>query len=193
MMTEPVPNRAPNAEIVFESFFGNTRRVAEAIADGMQEHLSAGLVDVRQAKPAGHHQVLVVGAPTHAHSLSRPASRREAEIWARDPGKHLVLEHGSQETGIREWIETGPTATFGYAAFDTRVDMPRIFTGSAAAAIAKRLQKTGRRELVRPESFLVDKDSHLLPGELERAHAWGATIAVAALSTQLAASGQQRP
>lgn len=193
MMTEPVPNRAPNAEIVFESFFGNTRRVAEAIADGMQAHLPAVLVDVRQAKPAVDHRVLVVGAPTHAHSLSRPSSRREAEIWARDLGKHLVLEHGSKETGIREWAETGPVATLGYAAFDTRVDMPRIFTGSAAAAITKRLQRAGRRELVRPESFLVDKDSHLLPGELERAHDWGVTIAVAALSTHVAASGRQRP
>ncbi len=65
----------------------------------------------------------------------------------------------------------------GFAAFDTRVDMPRIFTGSAATAISTRLRKRGLRELVRPESFLVDKDSRLLAGELERAHAWGAALA----------------
>jgi hypothetical protein len=28
-----------------------------------------------------------------------------------------------------------------------------------------------------PESFLVDKKSHLMPGELERAQAWGTRLA----------------
>lgn len=145
---------APSTDIVFESFFGNTRRVAEAIADGVRQHLVAALVDVRDEVPPNEHGVLVVGAPTHAHSLSRPASRREAEMWAKDLGKHLALEQGSRATGIREWIETDPRAVSGFATFDTRVDMPRIFTGSAATAISTRLRKRGLRELVRPESFL---------------------------------------
>lgn len=130
---------APSTDIVFESFFGNTRRVAEAIADGVRQHL----VDVRDEVPPNEHGVLVVGAPTHAHSLSRPASRREAEMWAKDLGKHLAIEQGSRATGIREWIETDPRAVSGFATFDTRVDMPRIFTGSAATAISTRLRKRG--------------------------------------------------
>ncbi|WP_315067828.1 hypothetical protein [uncultured Microbacterium sp.] len=180
-------------DIVFESFFGNTRRVAEAIAAGARRHLVAALVDVRNEVPSNEHGVLVVGAPTHAHSLSRPASRREAEIWAKDLGKHLTLEQGSRATGIREWIETDPRAVSGFAAFDTRVDMPRIFTGSAATAISTRLRKRGLRELVRPESFLVDKDSRLLAGEFERAQAWGAALALEALSGSSATGSRSRP
>ncbi|MFF1541548.1 flavodoxin family protein [Microbacterium sp. NPDC058269] len=173
---------ASTAEIVFESFFGNTRRVAEAVADGIRQHLVAALVDVRGEEPSSDHDVLVVGAPTHAHSLSGPASRREAESWAKDLGKHLTLEKGSRATGIREWIETGAPTASGFAAFDTRVDMPRIFTGSAATAISTRLRKRGMHELLHPESFLVDKDSRLLPGELERARTWGTALALEALS-----------
>lgn len=184
---------AATSDIVFESFFGNTRRVAEAIADGMRQHLVAALVDVRDAVPSSERDVLVVGAPTHAHSLSRPASRREAEMWAKDLGKHLVLEQGSRTTGIREWIETDPPTLSAFAAFDTRVDMPRIFTGSAATAISTRLRKRGLRELVRPESFLVDKDSRLLSGELERARAWGAALALDALSGSSAVGARSRP
>jgi hypothetical protein len=68
--------------------------------------------------------------------------------------------------------------------------MPKIFTGSAAATISRQLRKRGIRELVGPESFLVDKDSRLIPGELERARAWGAALARAVASV-LPAGGRE--
>ena len=62
-------------------------------------------------------------------------------------------------------------------AFDTRADMPRIFTGSAAAGIDRRLTKLGSDALAEPESFLVDKSSRLLAGEEERARSWASALA----------------
>lgn len=167
--------------IVYESLFGNTRLIAESIADGIRDQqVSVSVVSVAEASGLEECDVLLVGAPTHAHTLSSPASRAEAERWARDPVRHLALEDGSLATGVREWIESKPSARIGYVAFDTRVDMPRIFTGSAASVIGKRLKKLGLREVLASESFLVDKDSRLLREEYDRAVRWGREIAVAA-------------
>lgn len=173
--------------IVFESLFGSTRQVAEAIAEGIRETVPVSVLSVVDASTLDECDVLVVGAPTHAHSLSSTASRAEAERWARDPMKHLRFEGDSPAFGVREWIERCPSVRVGYVAFDTRVDMPRIFTGSAASAIAKRLKKRAMHEIGIPESFLVDKDSHLLPTEVERARRWGREIATMVLNLTLQA------
>lgn len=171
----------PMIAIVYESLFGNTRLVAEAIAEGIREqHMEVSVLPVANASTPPVCDVLVVGAPTHAHTLSTAASRAEAERWARDPAKHLALESGSLTAGVREWVERSPSARLGFVAFDTRVDMPRIFTGAASTAIARRLKRHGLREVITSESFLVDKDSRLLPKEHDRALRWGREIAATA-------------
>lgn len=177
MTTDASEAPLPTMTIVFESLFGSTRQVAEAIAAGVRETTPVTVMPVVDAPALTECDVLVVGAPTHVHSLSGPASRAEAERWARDPGKELRFEGDSRTTGVREWIDSRPSARIGYVTFDTRVDMPRIFTGSAASAISKRLRKQGLHEVLPSESFLVDKDSHLLPPELDRARRWGRAIA----------------
>ena len=85
-----------DALIVYESMFGNTRRLAEAIGD----MLRAGGIDVtitpaREApSDLSDYQLVVVGAPTHAHSLPRPDSRSEAAQWAADANKKLLDASG---------------------------------------------------------------------------------------------------
>lgn len=182
----------PTAVIVYESMFGNTRKVAEAIASGMQDRIDTTVVSVAEAPPRPSCDVLIVGAPTHAHSLSRPSSRAEAGVWARDHGKRLTLEAGIGGIGVREWLEGRPEARLGYAAFDTRVDMPKIFTGAASSAIEKRLKRVGLSRLAPPASYLVDKDSHLLDGEVEKARAWGDALAADALSRRSPVTGEMQ-
>ena len=62
--------------VVYESMFGNTKAIAEAIG----EALAAEVVEVSDAPDVLPDDVglLVVGAPTHAFSLSRPATRQSA-------------------------------------------------------------------------------------------------------------------
>jgi hypothetical protein len=63
------------------------------------------------------------------------------------------------------------------AAFDTRLDWPRLLSGSAASKIAERLRQEGAR-LIQPEgSFLVSRKPELERGELERASAWALALA----------------
>lgn len=176
------PARPPAVAVVYESLFGSTRSVAESLTEGIREQLLATVTPISLASPSADCDILVVGAPTHAHSLSTPASRAEAERWARDRARHLTLDDSPHTTGMREWLERRPTARLGYVAFDTRVDMPRIFTGSAATAIGRRLKKHGLREILAPESFLVDSHSRLLSTERDRAVRWGREIAEAALA-----------
>lgn len=173
--------------IVYESMFGATRTIAEAIAEGLGDTVSVRLVPIRDvAAITDHPEVVIVGAPTHAHGLSRPESRLEAARWAMHDRAHLTLEPVSDD-GVREWLATKPTWIRHHVAFDTRADMPRIFTGSAAAAIDRRLSKRGSQPLDEPRSFLVDKSSHLLADELDKARAWGAELA-ARLAARVSAS-----
>ena len=65
------------------------------------------------------------------------------------------------------------------AAFDTRLDAAPLLTGRASKSIAKMLRAAGFELAAAPESFLVDKDTHLIAGEEQRAQAWGAGLLAA--------------
>ncbi|NUP50401.1 MAG: flavodoxin [Catenulispora sp.] len=163
------------ALIVYESMYGNTRAVAEAVAEGLSPAYETEVKPVTEttADDVGRADLLVVGAPTHVHGLPRPATRKSAaETAASDDA--LALEPTAQQTGLREWFEhldrgAGKRA----AAFDTRLSAPPLFTGRASVSIAKHLRKSAFEAVGEPTSFLVDKQNHLLDGELERAQAWG--------------------
>ena len=168
------------AAIVYESMFGSTRRVAEAIADGLRDGASVTVLRVADAPESiPDVDLLLVGAPTHAHGMSRPATRAEAAAWSDDPVRSLTLEPEAEGIGVREWLETCGAPPARFAAFDTRADMTELFTGSAASGIDKRLRRLGAHRLLAKHSSLVDKDSVLLPGQLDDAAAWGRELAAA--------------
>jgi flavodoxin len=158
------------ALVVFESMFGNTQRIAEAVKQGLSSHLPADLLEVGTAPHALGEgvELLVVGGPTHAFGMSRPGTREDATQQA---GGHVV----SAGIGLREWfsrLERTP-GKVTVAAFDTRIAKPRI-PGSAARAAEKRLRKLGFRVAVASESFYVTGTAGpLVEGEEERARAWG--------------------
>jgi len=172
--------------IVFESMFGNTRRVAAAIAEGLAPlgAVSTFTVNDPAAREAAKSAtLLVVGGPTHAHGMSRPASREEAGRWDADPAKKVTLEPTAPGTGVREWIDGLETVPALCAAFDTRMDIARILSGAASGHIEHELTKRGARAVLPAESFLVSKETMLEDGEVARASAWGARVGAAAALT----------
>jgi hypothetical protein len=166
------------AVIVYESMFGSTRMIAEAIGDGMRLGNEVQVVRITEA----HMDILdgadlvVVGGPTHVHSMTRPSTRRGASDYARQRG--LVLEpDATTGPGVREWLTSlGPVHGQG-AAFDTRIQAPPAVSGRASKGIDRDLARHGLTPVAPPESFIVNKQSHLVPGEQERARVWGAHLA----------------
>ena len=170
-----------HALVVYESMFGNTRQVAEAIAAGLGSDVQVELMEVGTAPvQLGEHVELVdVGGPTHAHGLSRPGPRKAAV----EQGAGAETSSG---VGLRQWLEALPARPgISAAAFDTRFDKPRWLTGSAARGTARRLERLRFRLVAPPESFYVlGTPGPLADGELERARRWGQNLARIAETTQ---------
>jgi flavodoxin len=145
--------------VVYASRFGNTRKLAEAIADELQASGNVRLVAADEASPIllKETDLLVIGCPTEGHRMMEPVSRFFERI--------------------------GPTALHGMAAvaFDTRLGWPLWLSGSAAAGTTKRLRAASARQVLPSESFLVAggrtrEETTLEAGELERARAWARSL-----------------
>lgn len=165
------------ALVIYESMFGNTASIGEAIAASLRAHgmeVESGPIsafDVSRIEEAG---LLVVGAPTHAHGMSSRQTRRAAVEDKRYPS----TPGPTTGPGIRDWLNRLPAGSGRLAApFDTRFDKPRWLTGSAAKGIAHRLEHRGYRMVAPPESFFVDGRHQLEEGQADRATAWGSTLA----------------
>jgi flavorubredoxin len=155
--------------VIYDSSFGNTARVAQAIGRGAA---TLGDVSVLSAGEAGgqaeHADLLFVGGPTQRHRMS--------------PGLAAFLD-----SLPRRSLQRVPAASF-----DTRYRMTAFLTGSAAKDAAGRLRRAGCQVMAPPESFFMEKDippkgekrRHALEGleagELERAEEWGRSVATAA-------------
>ena len=175
------------ALVCYESEFGNTHVVAEAIARGLRRAIDARSIPIDAATDEALVGVglLVIGGPTHVHGLSRPSTRRAAIEQASAEDATVTLDPDAESQGIRAWFDAMPTSAARTAAFDTRVDRPRILTGRASKGISERLRGHGFEQVVEPESFLVSSDNHLLPGEEERAEQWGEGLVFLSKATSL--------
>ena len=165
------------ALVVYESMFGNTRIIAEAIARGIgsEETLVLAVSEVVPETLQGV-DLLVVGGPTHVHSMARPVSRKAARDQATKSGGQLLLEPFSDAFGLREWLAGLPSLDVAAAAFDTRMGGPALLTGRASKAIAKLLRGHGAHLVAPARSFLVTKANTLVPGELRGAEEWGQSL-----------------
>jgi hypothetical protein len=159
--------------------YGNTRRVAEAIADGLRSAGSVMVVPVSRLERESLERVdlIVIGGPTHVRGMSRASTRKAAEEAAHKPGSTLTVEADAQAPGLREWLASLGRANVQAAVFDTKIKMPAVLSGRASHGIVKELRRHGVNVLTKPESFLVSKDNQLLPGEEDRARTWGQQLA----------------
>lgn len=177
--------------IIYESMFGNTHAVADAIAAGLRTEGEASVVSAAEAGKADLSGIdlLVIGGPTHVHGLPWLASRRSAAHEAESSAGRLHVEPGaSGRNGLRPVLEDLPEGGHSgsegdgakrpaAAAFDTRRSGPSLLTGRASRAIAKRLRQRGYESAAAPVSFLVDGREQLLDGEIDRAVEWGKSLA----------------
>jgi flavodoxin I len=144
------------ALVVYDSVYGNTEKIARAIAEAITPSGEVKIVRASEADPSEMASIdlLVVGSPTHG---GRPT-----------PAIQDLIDKITQPSlkGIK------------VAAFDTRITskFAKIF-GNAAGRIAGHLTKKGGALIVSPEGFLVTgTKGPLKERELERAAAWAKGI-----------------
>ena len=151
--------------VMYDSVFGNTEQVAQAIGQALGSQEDVGTLRVTSVTPEQLTglNLLIVGSPTRGF---RPTEAITAFLKA-------IPVNGL--TGVK------------VAAFDTRVSLSdidsaigRFFVrtgGYAAKLIADRLKKSGGDLIMPPEGFFVQKsEGPLKEGELERAAAWAKQI-----------------
>ena len=146
------PITRPRAVVVYESMFGNTAAVALAVAQGLHQgglSVTCGMVGSADLITPIDADLMVLGAPTHAFSLSRPRTRQDA-VRQGAPAQRA-------ETGMREWlasVEAGPTVP-QVATFDTRAEKARRLPAAARGA-ARLARRRGFTLLGEPTAFLVE-------------------------------------
>lgn len=163
------------ALVVYESLWGNTEKVARAIAAELQNSMEVVVSDTDVAPGSiDGFDLVLVGGPTHAFSMTRASTRADAVNTRHAPH--------APDRGIREWFNDLSPATEGTkgASFDTRIDAPRL-PGSAAKAAKQELRSLGFDVIMKPETFRVHGyDGPLVDGELERAAEWARAVVAAA-------------
>ena len=154
------------ALIVYDSYFGNTEKIAQAVTKAMQPAISVDLVKIDQAQHSMLEGVdfFIIASPTRAFNPT-PAVK---SFLKKIPANGL--------SGIR------------VAAFDTRIRMGdnvpgflqvmvKMF-GYADKPMHDLLLKKGGQAIVPSQGFFVkDSEGPLQDGELERAEAWAKEIA----------------
>ena len=149
------------ALVVYDTRFGNTQKIAEAIGgaiDGDVNVVHVTEVDISSLKSV---ELLVIGSPTQG------------------------ARHTPAVQGFLDKIPAGTLRNVGVAAFDTRYSAKsggvstRIIAamasgfGFAAPRIADILKEKGGNLLAEPEGFIVNGTrGPLKSGELERAADW---------------------
>ncbi|MEM5770396.1 MAG: flavodoxin family protein [Bacillota bacterium] len=150
------------ALIVYDSVFGNTRKLAEAIAAGLDA--KAVPVSDISAQEVSQAALLLVGSPTRAF---RPTP------------------------AITEWLKNLPNGTLQgmrAAAFDSRISADKVKSralkfmmnkcGYAAPLIDNELKKKGASIAAAPEGFFVEEsEGPLTEGEEARAKEWAKALA----------------
>lgn len=161
------------AIVVYESFFGNGRAVAEAVAWELNAGADVEAIPVDLAPDRIDRDVslLVVGGPNHSAGLSTGRSRLEAQAMVDDP-------RGMPRLGLRTWLRRLEPGRPGIraAVYDTRLQQPRVvpLVDHASMTIAWRLRRAGFEVVPGLQHFsVVDVQGPLVDGEVARASAWG--------------------
>ncbi len=153
------------ALVIYDSVFGNTEKIARAIAESLGSLAHVEILRADQVVPEQLTGIdlLVVGSPTRGF---RPTEA---------------------VTGLLKRIQPKTLKGVKVAAFDTRFNADELDSaglrflvktgGYAAKRIADQLKKVGGNLILPPEGFYVeDTEGPLKAGEIERASRWAVSI-----------------
>ncbi len=140
--------------VIYDSVFGNTEKIAQAIGRAFQENVDVLKVNQVTKEHIEGLDLLIIGSPTYGGSPTQVIQKFLKEL-----------------SSIR--IES-----MSVAVFDTRITakFAAIF-GYAAPKIAEALVKIGGRLIIPAEGFYVTgREGPLKEGEIDRATKWAKAI-----------------
>lgn len=136
--------------IVYDSNYGNTKLIADEIAQELSPNAKAVAVKNISNDELDQIDLIVVGSPINGW---RPTQNI---LW-------FLYKLNSHNKGIKA------------AAFDTRIKT--FFSGNAAKKIARALSDRGFLMIGNPQGFYVNgKEGPLLQGEIQRARSWAKNL-----------------
>jgi flavodoxin len=148
--------------IIYFSKFGNTRRVAEAMAETLKQAGETRIINIDHLTASGFEGVdlVVVGSPTHAFSVPPVVRSTLAALPA------------------------GILAGKSVAAFDTTVRLWPLRLMRASPKLLRQLGQLGGTPIALPQTFFVRTSSTQQPGEtdlllggqIDRAKEWAGQI-----------------
>jgi flavodoxin len=153
-----------NTVVVYYSKFGNTRKIAETIAEVLTGAGETRVMPLNELAAADLEDasLIVFGSPTHYQNLPKE---------------------------VRAALDTLPKHALRgkrVAAFDTSLEAwGPLMRMTAAHRLLPRLRRLGGKKVIRPETYLVtrgevpesgERQDALREGELERARAWAGSI-----------------
>ena len=150
---------------VYDSYFGNTEKIAHAIGNALDSQGDAEVLRVSKVKleQVTGLELLIVGSPTRKFRPSAPITRllkgiaRKGLVGVRVAAFDTRFSASDQESAFLRTL----LSTFGYA----------------AKPIANRLTRLAGELIIPPEGFIVeDTEGPLKEGELERAADWARQI-----------------
>jgi len=148
--------------VVYDSYFGNTEKVAQAIGEALGDAEVKRPGDVK-AGELSELDILVVGSPTRGF---RPSDGIKSFLKEIPSGGLKGVKVASFDTRIAREDTGNPVLRF----------MIGIF-GYAAKPIRDNLSKKGGEPLGEPVGFIVlGTEGPLKEGELERAAAWAGSL-----------------
>ena len=153
--------------VVYDSVFGNTEKVAQAIGGAVESEHSVETVkagEVSQQQMSGVN-LLVVGSPTRAFTATKATKSfingipRQSLAGVKVAGFDTRLSTAD----VNSKVLNGLVKVFGYA----------------AKPISDGLAKKGGNVIAEPEGFIVvDSEGPMKEGELERAAEWAKKLAL---------------
>ncbi len=144
--------------VVYDSYFGNTERIALAIRDTIPEnkHVIVKKISDFNNNDIEGVEVIIIGSPTRAF---RPTEAITNFLKKIDVSKYkwIAFDTGVNPKQIKSKILTLMVKLFGYA----------------APNMAKIIKKAGGVMLADPETFyVIGNEGPLVTGEIDRFHQW---------------------
>ena len=165
------------AVVVYESHWGNTAAIAQAIAEGIGSGTRALNTDEATREALAGVDLIVAGSPVIAFALPRDGSLNQIAKDEKAPVPPDV-----SHPLLRTWLHNLPVGHGFAAAFETRIWWS---LRGATGTIESMLRESGYERLLPGERFTVAGGyGPLRAGEAERARRWGAELA-AAMAKQL--------